>query len=155
MTAPAPAARYCDLLAVRQMRAVLLAHAISMVGSVVAEVALSVLVYARTGSSLLSAATLALGFLPYVLGGTVLSGLADRHPVRLLLVTCDLLSATVVALMLLPGCRSRPCWVWSCCSGRCRRCSARRAALIWPARCREGSGCSPGPRCGSWRRPRW
>jgi len=103
MTAPAPAARYRDLLAVRQMRAVLLAHAISMVGSVVAEVALSVLVYARTGSSLLSAATLALGFLPYVLGGTVLSGLADRYPVRRLLVTCDLLSATVVALMLLPG----------------------------------------------------
>lgn len=66
MTAPAPAARYRDLLAVRQMRAVLLAHVISMVGSVVAEVALSVLVYARTGSSLLSAATLALGFLPYV-----------------------------------------------------------------------------------------
>jgi hypothetical protein len=103
VTAPAPAARYRDLLAVRQMRAVLLAHVISMVGSVVAEVALSVLVYARTGSSLLSAATLALGFLPYVLGGTVLSGLADRYPVRRLLVTCDLLSATVVALMLLPG----------------------------------------------------
>ena len=103
MTATSPSVRYRDLLAVRQMRAVLLAHSVSMTGSVVAEVALSVLLYARTGSSLLSAAALALGFLPNVLGGTVLSGLADRFPVRRLLVACDLLSAAVVALMLVPG----------------------------------------------------
>lgn len=103
MTAASSSVRYRDLLSVRQMRAVLLAHGLSMTGSVVAEVALSVLVYARTGSSLLSAAALALGFLPNVLGGTVLSGLADRYPVRRLLVACDLLSAAIVALMLLPG----------------------------------------------------
>jgi len=103
VTATSPSVRYRDLLAVRQMRAVLLAHSVSMTGSVVAEVALSVLLYARTGSSLLSAAALALGFLPNVLGGTVLSGLADRFPVRRLLVACDLLSAAVVTLMLVPG----------------------------------------------------
>ena len=103
MTAASSSVRYRDLLSVRQMRAVLLAHGLSMTGSVVAEVALSVLVYARTGSSLLSAAALALGFLPNVLGGTVLSGLADRYPVRRLLVACDLFSAAIVALMLLPG----------------------------------------------------
>ncbi len=103
MTAASSSVRYRDLLSVRQMRAVLLAHGLSMTGSVVAAVALSVLVYVRTGSSLLSAAALALGFLPNVLGGTVLSGLADRYPVRRLLVACDLFSAAIVALMLLPG----------------------------------------------------
>jgi len=103
VTAASSSVRYRDLLSVRQMRAVLLAHGLSMTGSVVAAVALSVLVYVRTGSSLLSAAALALGFLPNVLGGTVLSGLADRYPVRRLLVACDLFSAAIVALMLLPG----------------------------------------------------
>lgn len=94
---------YRSVLAVPQLRAVLAAHLVSMLGSVGAEVALSVLVYRRTGSSLLSAATLALGFLPHLLGGTVLSGTADRVPVRRLLVGCDLVAAALVTAMLLPG----------------------------------------------------
>jgi len=154
VTATSPSVRYRDLLAVRQMRAVLLAHSVSMTGSVVAEVALSVLLYARTGSSLLSAAALALGFLPNVLGGTVLSGLADRFPVRRLLVACDLLSAAVVALMLVPG---LPIWALLglvVLLGTVPRSSTRRAAQTWPARWPAAYGCSPGPRCGSLPRPR-
>src|SRR5690242_19665079 len=42
-------------------------------------------------------------FLPYALGGTLLSSVADRFPARRLLVVCDLLSAVCIALMLVPG----------------------------------------------------
>jgi len=42
-------------------------------------------------------------FLPYALGGTLLSSVADRFPARRLLVVCDLLSAVCIALMLIPG----------------------------------------------------
>lgn len=85
------------------MRAVFAAHAVSMAGTVAAEVALSILVYERTRSALLSALVLVFSFLPYALGGTVLSSIADRFPARPLLVCCDLLSAACIAGMLIPG----------------------------------------------------
>ncbi|MFF0226736.1 MFS transporter [Streptomyces sp. NPDC004629] len=74
-----------------------------MLGVIVSEIALSVLVYDLTGSPLLSALTFALGFLPYVLGGTLLAGVADRFPARRVLVVCDLVCAGCVALMVVPG----------------------------------------------------
>ncbi|NKQ23782.1 MarR family transcriptional regulator [Streptomyces galbus] len=74
-----------------------------MLGVIVAEIALSVLVYDLTGSALLSALTFALGFLPYVVGGTLLAGVADRFPARRVLVVCDLVCAACVAPMAAPG----------------------------------------------------
>jgi predicted MFS family arabinose efflux permease len=47
--------------------------------------------------------TFALGFMPHVFGGTLLSSVADRYPVRRTLICCDLASAGLVALMALPG----------------------------------------------------
>jgi MFS family permease len=85
------------------MRNVSLAHAVSMLGTVAAQVALSILVFERTGSPLLSALVLACSFLPYALGGVLLSSLADRFPARRVLVVCDLLSAACIAVMLIPG----------------------------------------------------
>lgn len=79
-----------------------LAHAISMAGTVAAEVALSILVYQRSHSALLSALVLVVSFLPWGLGGTVLSSIADRFPARPLLVLCDLTSALCIGAMLLP-----------------------------------------------------
>ncbi len=61
------------------------------------------LVYDLTGSPLLSALAFALGFLPYLIGGTLLAGVADRFPARRVLVVCDLLCALCVAPMALPG----------------------------------------------------
>ena len=61
------------------------------------------LVFERTGSALGSSLTFALGFVPYLLGGTLLSSVADRFPVRRTLICCDLVSAGLVALMALPG----------------------------------------------------
>ena len=80
----------------------------SQFGDQLARVALSVLVFSRTGSGLLTATTYALTFLPAFLGGLFLAGLADTQPRRGLLVTCDLLRAALFALMAIP---SVPLWV--------------------------------------------
>jgi predicted MFS family arabinose efflux permease len=100
--APQPTS-YLSVLRIPGLRAVFTAHAVSMIGTVAAQVALSILIFDRTGSPLLSALVLVCSFLPYALGGTVLSSIADRFPARPLLVTCDLLSAACIALMLIPG----------------------------------------------------
>lgn len=94
---------YGAVLSVPGMRAVFCAHAVSMLGTVGAQVALSILVFERTGSPLLSALVLACSFLPYAVGGVLFSSVADRFPVRRVLVGCDLVSAACIGLMLTPG----------------------------------------------------
>ncbi|MDQ0959076.1 putative MFS family arabinose efflux permease [Streptomyces sp. B4I13] len=101
--AEAPPTGYLRVFAVREFRAVFAAHLLSMLGVIVAEIALSVLVYDLTGSPLLSALAWALGFLPYVVGGTLLAGVADRFPARRVLVGCDLACAVCVIPMTAPG----------------------------------------------------
>ncbi|MFF5147035.1 MFS transporter [Streptomyces sp. NPDC013157] len=105
MSAPAleRPAGYGRVLAVPEFRAVFAAHVLSMLGVIVSEIALSVLVYDLTGSPLLSALTFALGFLPYLVGGTLLAPVADRFPARRVLVVCDLVCAGCVAVMTVPG----------------------------------------------------
>ncbi|MFF2527173.1 MFS transporter [Streptomyces liangshanensis] len=87
----------------REFRFVFAAHLLSLLGVVVSEIALTVLVYDLTGSPLLSALTFALGLLPYLFGGLLFAGVADRYPARRTLVTCDLICAACVAVMVLPS----------------------------------------------------
>ncbi|WP_344221012.1 MFS transporter [Kribbella sancticallisti] len=94
---------YRSVLRVPGLRAVFIAHAVSMIGTVAAQVALSILVFERTGSPLLSALVLVCSFLPYAVGGIALSSISDRFPARRVLVCCDLISAACIALMLIPG----------------------------------------------------
>ncbi|MFD9909395.1 MFS transporter [Streptomyces sp. NPDC059063] len=101
MSAPAPNG-YRPVFAVREFRFVFAAHALSLLGVVVSEIALTVLVYELTGSPLLSALAFALGMLPYLVGGTLFAGIADHCPPRRVLVVCDLLCAACAALMALP-----------------------------------------------------
>lgn len=75
----------------------------SMVGDQLARVALSVLVFQRTDSTLLTAAVYALTFLPAFLGGLLLGGLADRYPRRAVLIGCDLVRAGLLAAMAIPA----------------------------------------------------
>jgi MFS family permease len=103
MSSPVGSRGYGAVLSRRGLRAVYLAHAVSMGGTVAAEVALSILIYQRSGSPFLSALVLVASFLPYGLGGTVLSSVADRFAARRVLVCCDLTSATCIAAMLIPG----------------------------------------------------
>jgi hypothetical protein len=102
-TTTKPRSGYRAVLAVGEFRVMFAAHVISMLGDVVAAIALAVLVYQQTSSPLLSSLTFALGFLPYLLGGTLLSSIADRFPARPALVCCNLASAALAALMAIPG----------------------------------------------------
>lgn len=92
-------ARYLDIFRIREFSALFVAHVASMLGDIVAQVALTVLVYQRTRSPALAAATMSLSFLPYLLGGTLLSSAAARWRTRRTLVICNLASAGIVATM--------------------------------------------------------
>ncbi len=92
---------YLDALAVGEFRALFTAYTVSMLGDIVAAVALTVLVFERTGSPFLAGVTFTLAFVPYLFGGALLSSLVDRVPPRRLMISCDLLSAAIVALMAL------------------------------------------------------
>ncbi|MEU4891604.1 MFS transporter [Streptomyces sp. NPDC044780] len=94
---------YGAVFGVREFRAVFAAHLVSMLGEMVGQIALSVLVYRLTGSPLLSALTFATSMVPYAIGGTLLSSVADRFPARRVLVVCDLVHAGCVAAMVVPG----------------------------------------------------
>jgi MFS family permease len=80
----------------------------SVIGDQLARVALSVLVFDRTGSAGLSALTYALTLLPDIVSGPLLGGLADRFPRRRIMVGCDAARAILVAGMAIPG---APLWI--------------------------------------------
>jgi hypothetical protein len=87
---------------VAEFRALWLADVQSQLGDQLARVALSVLVFARTGSAVITALTYALTFLPALLG-TPLGVLADSLPRRGFLVAGDLCRAALLGVMALPG----------------------------------------------------
>jgi MFS family permease len=97
------AARYRDVFAVAEFRALWAAQVLSVGGDQLARVALTVLVYAHTGSALLAAVAYAASIAPQFLGGLLLSGLADRWPRRNVMIVCDLARVPLAALMALPG----------------------------------------------------
>ena len=96
-------ATYRALFAESEFRSLWLAQAISLTGDQLARVAIASLVYTETRSSFLTALVYAITYLPWLIGGPLLSGLADRYPRRAVMVTCQLLSAVLVALMAVPG----------------------------------------------------
>ncbi|MBW0114896.1 MFS transporter [Pseudonocardia abyssalis] len=91
-----------QVFAVREYRTVWLADLLSVAGDQLARVALAVLVYGRTGSAAWAAATYALTFLPAIVGGVLLSGLADLFPRREVLAVTDLARAALVGVMAIP-----------------------------------------------------
>ena len=103
ITDRAEQASYRDVFGLREFSVIFAANVVSMLGTVVAAVALTVLVYEQTRSPALAASVMALSFLPYLIGGTLLSAAVDRLPARRALVACDLASAAVVAIMVVPG----------------------------------------------------
>lgn len=105
MTTTQGAARagYRAVLSDPEYRAIFIADGLSVVGDQVTRLAVALLVFERTGSSLLAAATYACSYLTWLLGGPVLSALADRMPRRRLMIACDLARAVLVLVLLLPG----------------------------------------------------
>ena len=98
----APRPSYRSVFAVAEFRALWLSYLLSVGGDRLALVAMTILVYSRSKSPLLAAITFASGFVPYLLGGLFLSGLADRLPRRSVMVACDAARALLVGAMLLP-----------------------------------------------------
>jgi MFS family permease len=100
---PEARASYGEVFAVSEFRWLWGAQLASVIGDQLARVALAVLVFDRTGSAGLSALTYALTFLPDVVGGPLLSGLADRFQRRQVMIVCDIARAVLVGLMAIPG----------------------------------------------------
>lgn len=92
---------YRQVLGHREFAALFAARALSDWGDNLARVAIASLVLSRSGSALLTAASFAVSFLPAVFGQALLGPYADRLPRRTLLVTCDLLRALLVVLLVL------------------------------------------------------
>jgi MFS family permease len=99
--AAAPAT-WRSLFTVREFRALWLAYAASLIGDQLARVAIAVLVYDQTGSALITGSVYAISYVPWLIGGPLLGGLADRYPRRTMMVTCHLGSAVLVAVMAIP-----------------------------------------------------
>src|SRR5260370_33544162 len=103
LSAVSERATFGDVFAVSEFRALWLAYLLSVAGDQLALVALTVLVFDRTHSPLLTAATYAVSFLPWLLGGLALSGLADRLPPRVVMVAGGLARAMLVPATAAPG----------------------------------------------------
>lgn len=91
------------VLSVPEFRVLFLAEVLSILALVAVQITLSVLIFERTGSPLLSALAFALGFLPHLVGASLLSSVADRFPARRVMVLAQLLSGAVMACMAVPG----------------------------------------------------
>jgi MFS family permease len=97
-----PRAKYREVFAVREFRALWSSVILSTAGDRLALVAITLLVWDRTKSPLLVAAAFAVGYVPWVFGGLFLADLADRYPRRRVMVFCDAARAVLVGVMVLP-----------------------------------------------------
>lgn len=96
-------APYRAVLADSEFRAVFVAGGLSVVGDQLARIAVALLVFERSGSTLAASATYALSYLTWLLGGPLLSALPDRYSRRRVLVLTDLLRAGLVLALVVPG----------------------------------------------------
>jgi predicted MFS family arabinose efflux permease len=106
MTVTAPAARrvtYREVLAEPRFRLLLLTRSLAIGADTLRTVALSMLIFAVTGSPLLAAVTYGAAFLPQAIGGTLLGALADRARPRPLITAGYGLEAATAAVLALAG----------------------------------------------------
>jgi MFS family permease len=96
-------ATFREVFGFAEFRALWLAQLLSVAGDQLARVALTLLVFGQTHSSLLAAVAFAASVVPTALGGVTLAGIADRLPRRTVMITCDLVRAALVAVMTLAG----------------------------------------------------
>ncbi|SMD27433.1 MFS transporter [Kibdelosporangium aridum] len=103
--------KFGQLWRLDEFRALWSAELLSVLGDQLARVALSLLVFAQTSSALLTGLTYALTFVPALLGGLLLSGLADRFPRRRVIVLTDLTRAALAGAMALPDLPLPVLWI--------------------------------------------
>jgi MFS family permease len=76
---------------------------LSWIGDYITKAAITVLVYQQTNSVALSAASFAVSYMPWLVGGPLLATLAERRPYRTVMVTCDVVRMCLVLLLAYPG----------------------------------------------------
>ncbi|WP_344881509.1 MFS transporter [Nonomuraea antimicrobica] len=96
-------ATFGEVFAVKEFRVLFGSFVLLVGGEAIKMLALSVLVYARTGSPGLSAAAYMAGWLPYIVGGLFLLSLADRMSPRALMAAGELVRAVTCALLAYAG----------------------------------------------------
>ncbi|MCO1616311.1 MFS transporter [Micromonospora tulbaghiae] len=95
-------ATFRDVFGQSEFRAIFAANTLSWVGDYLARAAVTVLVLRETDSVALSAAAFAASYLPWLVGGPLLSALAERHHYRRVMVVCDVLRMALMALVAMP-----------------------------------------------------
>ena len=90
-----------SVLRIRDMRRVWASQVLSEVGDWAARFALAVLVYDRSGSPFLTAATLAVTYLPYLLS-PIITPIAQRYSLRGMMIGSDIVRMLLFALIALP-----------------------------------------------------
>ncbi|MER6333932.1 MFS transporter [Streptomyces sp. NPDC001034] len=106
---PQTRASYRQVMAVPRFRLLLVTSTLTGTADSLRIATLAILIYVRTNSALLGAVTFGIGFLPQVIGSTLLGALADRISPRRLIVsgyTLECAAAAVLALTDPP--------VWAC-----------------------------------------
>lgn len=93
------AARYRDVFAVVEFRALFAAHLLSLIGDQLSKLGVSVLVYDRTGSALAAAITFGISYLPWALVGPVLATFSDQFSRRAVMISCDLSRAVLIGAL--------------------------------------------------------
>src|SRR3954447_3940914 len=96
-------ATFRDVFAVREYRALYLSLIASWVGEYLSRAAVTVLVFQQTRSVVLSAASFAISYLPWIAGGPLLAALAERYPYRRVMISCDLVRMVMMGLLAIPG----------------------------------------------------
>src|SRR5207302_1663441 len=91
-----------DVLADREFRAMFAAQALSVVGDQLARIAVALLVFERSGSPVLTALAYAVTYLPWLVGGPLLSVYADRMSRKWMMIVCDGLRAVFILAVAIP-----------------------------------------------------
>jgi len=100
-----------EVFADSEFRAVFCGFGLSTPGDFLARGAVTIGVYTSSQSPVLAAITYALTFLPDLIGGALLSGLADRYSRKTVMITADLLRAGLVAVMATSGLPLAAVWL--------------------------------------------
>ena len=96
-------ARFRDVFASGEFRALYAGSVLSWVGDYAARAAVTAMVYEHTGSPAASAAAFAVSFAPWLLGGSLLVAVAERYPYRTVMVWCDLARTAGMAVLAVVG----------------------------------------------------
>jgi MFS family permease len=91
-----------DIFALREYRSLFLSSQVDAIGDYLSRAAITVLVYQQSQSVLLSAASFAIGYVPWIFG-PLLAALAERYPYRKVMITSDVCRMALISVLLLPG----------------------------------------------------